>query len=197
MKQNTRAGLHSDRLAVTEAFVIERSGPIHDFQGVVRRRPLADVLHADEVRLPLMRREKNFLIIVAWIALGLNIEETKLSRVKTAAQIFAGKDVGVIPPASARLRRERILPRGAWSNHRCSFFHGPVHFRWNVKAMPVDELGNVTVVADIDGDSLAFLHAQQRPRRAPVVTDRLNDLFRRHLDFDRTDTERNRRYVAR
>src|SRR5262245_65435023 len=99
MKQNTRAGLHSDRLAVTEGFVVERSGPIHDFQAVVRRRPLSDVLHADEVRLPLMRREKNFSIIVAWISVGFNIEETKLSRVKTAAQVFVCKGVSVLPPA--------------------------------------------------------------------------------------------------
>src|SRR5215475_8150379 len=178
MKQNALAGFHSDRLAVTEGFVVERSSAIHDFQAVVRRRPLSDILHAYELRLPLMRREKNFLIIVAGIALRLDIEETKLSRVKAAAQIFAGKGVGVVPPASGRLRRERIFLRGAWSNHRCSLFHGAVHFRWNIKAMPVHKLRNIGVVSDVDGDLLSFFDAKQRTGRAAIIADSLNDLVR-------------------
>src|SRR5215475_15476967 len=128
MKQNALAGLYPDRLAVTQCFVVEGGGMIHDLQAVVGWRPLSYVLHAYKHRIPLMRREKNFLIIAAWIALGLDVEETKLSRVKASPQIFAGKGMSVIPPASARLRRERILPRASGGNHRRSFLHRAVDF---------------------------------------------------------------------
>ena len=52
-----------------------------------------------------MHREKNFLVIMAGIVFRLDIEEAKLSGIEAAAQIFAGKGVGVIPAGSARLRQ--------------------------------------------------------------------------------------------
>jgi hypothetical protein len=62
-----------------------------------------------------MRREKNFLIIIARVVFGLDIEEAKLSRVEATVEIFASGSVSVIPAGAARLRLERILPRCAGS----------------------------------------------------------------------------------
>src|SRR5437773_1445123 len=100
MKQDALAGFHSNRLAMTEGFVVERSGAIHDLHAVVRRRPLSYVLHADEFRIPLMRREKNFSVVIAGVAFGLDVKKTKLSGVQATAQIVAGDSVGVIPAGS-------------------------------------------------------------------------------------------------
>src|SRR5215475_9770248 len=178
MKQNTLAGLYPDRIAVTQCFVVEGGGMIHDLQAIVRRRPFSYVLHAYKHRIPLMRGEKNFPVVIARITFRLDVKKSKLSRIQAAPEVFAGEGMGVIPTTSARLRRERILPRGAWSNHRCSLFHGAVHFRWNVKAVPVHKLRNIGVVSDVDGDLLSFFDAKQRTGRAAVIADRLNDLVR-------------------
>lgn len=62
--------------------------------------------------------------------------------------------------------------------------------------MAVHELWNVTVVLDIDGDLLPLFDAKQRTGRAAVVADRLNDLLRGNLDFDRSNAQRNARRIA-
>src|SRR6266480_5425855 len=160
---------------MAERFAIERRGSIHHLHAVVRRRPLFYVLHADEFRIPLMRREKNFLVIIAGIVFGFDVEEAKLSGVQAAAQIFAGEGMGVIPAGSAGLRGERILTRTSRGHHRRPFFHRAVDFRRHVEAVPMHELGNVAVVVYVHDDSLAFLHAQQRSRCAAVVAGRLED----------------------
>ena len=141
---------------MTERFVVDGGGVIHDFHAVVRWRPFSDVLHADEFRLPLMRREKNFLIIIAGIVFWLDVEEAELSGVQATAQIVAGEGMGVIPAGSTRLRGERILARSSSRNHRCSFFHRAVHFRRHVKSMPMHELRHVAIVFYVDDDSLTF-----------------------------------------
>ena len=92
-------------------------------------------------------------------------------------QVFSGKRVCVIPTRSSRLCRERILARSPGRNHRCTFLHRAVHFRGHIKPMPMHQFGHVAVVFNIDDDSLAFLHAQQRSGRTAVIADRSNGLF--------------------
>src|SRR6267378_7488752 len=93
VKQNAIASAHADRLAVSKRFVIDRGGLIHNLHTVVRRRPFSYVLHADEFRIPLMRREKNFLVIIAWIVFGLDVKKAKLTGIQATAQVFAGEGV--------------------------------------------------------------------------------------------------------
>ena len=50
-------------------------------------------------------------------------------------------------------------------------------------------LGRVGVVDDIDGDRLAFLHAQDRPGRRAVVADGGEDAVGGKLDGDRGDAQ--------
>src|SRR5258705_2178306 len=111
VKQNAIASAHADRLAVSKRFVIDRGGLIQHLYRVVRRPPFSYVLHGDEFRIPLMRREKNFLVIIAGIVFRFDVEEAKLSGIQATAQVFAGEGVGVIPAGSAWLRCERILAR--------------------------------------------------------------------------------------
>src|SRR5262245_9808671 len=79
MKQDALSGAHADRLAMTKRFIVERCSSIHNFHAVVRRRPFSYVLHADEFRIPLMRREKNFLVIAPWIVFRFDVTEAKLT----------------------------------------------------------------------------------------------------------------------
>src|SRR5215813_8069234 len=109
MKQNALAVLYPDRLAVTQCFVVEGGGMVHHLQAVVRRRPLSYVLHAYKHRIPLMRGEKNFPVVIARITFRLNVKKSKLSRIQAAPEIFAGEGMGVIPTCTSRLCRERIL----------------------------------------------------------------------------------------
>ena len=161
---------------MSERFVIDRGGLIHNLHAVVRRRPFSYVLHADEFRIPLMRREKNFLVIIAWIVFGLDVKKAKLTGIQAAAQVFAGEGVGVIPAGSARLRRERILARTSRRHHRRPFFHRAVHFRRHVETVPMHQLGNVAVVTNSDGDLLAFFDAQQGSGGTAVIADSLDCL---------------------
>src|SRR5262245_63456941 len=109
-----------------------------------------------------MSGKKNFLIIIAWIVLRLDVEETELSRVKASAQIFAGKGMSVIPAAPARLRNERVLARASGGNHRRAFFHRAVHLRRHVKSMPRHQLGHVAIVCYLVDDYMPFLYVHHR-----------------------------------
>jgi len=48
-------------------------------------------------------------------------------------------------------------------------------------AVPVNELGHIGVVVDIDDRALAFLEPQQRARKLAVVERRRDDVIRRQL----------------
>ena len=87
MKQDPLTGFYADRLAVTERFIVERRGSVHDLHAVVGRRPFSYILHANEMRIPLVRGEKNFLIILAGIVFRLDVEEAELSGIQATAEL--------------------------------------------------------------------------------------------------------------
>ena len=55
--------------------------------------------------------------------------------------------------------------------------------------MPVDVFGGVGVVDDVDGDGLAFLHAEDRAGRRAVVADGGEDAVGGEFDGDGRDAE--------
>ena len=75
-----------------------------------------------------------------------------------------------------------------WNGRRVLFF-GAVDFGGDEEAVPVDELGRVGVVDDVDGDGLALLHAENRAGRCAVVADGGEDAVRREFDSDGRDAE--------
>ena len=51
------------------------------------------------------------------------------------------------------------------------------------------ELGNVAVIFYVHDHSLAFLDTEQRSRRTAVVSDRLDYLLWRKVEFDGSDVK--------
>ncbi len=68
-------------------------------------------------------------------------------------------------------------------------FFDAVDFGGDEQAVPVDELGGVGVVDDVDGDGLAFLHAQDGAGGCAVVADGGEDAVGGELDGDGRDAE--------
>jgi len=62
-----------------QGFVVEGCGSIHNFEAVIGRWPLSQVLHADEFWIPLVSHDKDLLVISAEIVLGFDLEKSKLS----------------------------------------------------------------------------------------------------------------------
>jgi hypothetical protein len=52
----------------------------NNFEAIVWRRPLADILHADPTRLPMMHSQENLLIVTARLARRINNQEAIHSR---------------------------------------------------------------------------------------------------------------------
>ena len=100
MKEDTLTSFYADRFAMAQCFVIKGCRSIHNFEAVIRRWPLSQILHADEFRIPLMHGNKNLLVIFAGIVFRFDVEESKLSRIQATTQIFTGKGVSVIPAGS-------------------------------------------------------------------------------------------------
>src|SRR5581483_886182 len=76
----------------------------------------------DNKSLPMMGGEKNFLIVIAWLALGLHVKESVLPVVRAACQIGHRHAMGVIPARAGRRRREYDAPVPVGRNRRAAFF---------------------------------------------------------------------------
>ena len=84
----------------------ESRGVVHDLQAVIRRRPLAQVLHTDPHAFPAASREQYLAIVVAGLPrLGLNDEKAELARVGAAREVRHRHCVAVIPARARGLRR--------------------------------------------------------------------------------------------
>ena len=91
----------------------------------------------------------------------------------------AGHDVGVVEAETRRLRHEGDAAHAVRRNEGRAFLGRAVDLARNHLAVPVHQLGRVGVVVDIDDDALAFLEAQQRPRKLAVVERRRDDMVGR------------------
>src|SRR5215475_550401 len=112
-KQRALAFTYADRLAVSEHPVVERSRCVQHLEAVVRRRSLADVLHAHPPRLPVMGGKQDLLVVTAGIIRRLDNEKTKKARIETAREIRPGRVVAVVPPRPGWLRGECVALRRA------------------------------------------------------------------------------------
>ena len=77
--------------------------------------------------------------------------------------------MSVIEAKTCRTRRESDSSFAVCGNVRCTFFRRPVYIHRHHLAVPVQLFGNISVIDDIHRHRLAFLEADQRPRKLSVV----------------------------
>ena len=88
MKEDALAGLYADWFAMAQHFVVKRRGSVHNFEAVIRRWSLSQILHADEFWIPLMRRDKDLLVISTRIVFGI-----RCGRIQTVRNTGSGVDL--------------------------------------------------------------------------------------------------------
>ena len=116
----------------------------------------------------MVRCKQHFLIVAAWIVRRLNDQEPVHPGIQASAQISPCHVMTVIPPRAGGLRRERVTLRAAALNHRRSFLHRAIGLRGHVKPMPVYDVVDIRVVADIDADLAAFARRSTGPGTMPL-----------------------------
>ena len=134
--------------------------------------------------------QQHLLVIAAGIARRLDDQEAVQSRVQASAQIGPGHVVAVVPPRARRLRDEFVALRAAARHHRRSFLHRAVGLRGQVETVPVHDVVDVGIVADIDADLAALAEAQHRARNRAVVGKGVDDLSGGELQPQRRDPQR-------
>src|SRR6516162_11011627 len=107
-----------------------------------------------------MHRDTDFLVIVSRVLGWLDNRETKLAGEAGPAQVPSGHGMRVIPAGACRFRRKAIAPVPMGGNCRRPFFNGSVYRRGDVLAVPVDRLGDVRFVEDVDRHRLSFLESE-------------------------------------
>ena len=85
-------------------------------------------------------------------------------------EIGSGADVSVIETESGGLGGERNSARAVGRNEGSALFGGAVDVRRDELSMPVELLGDVGVVVDVDGDGLSFFEPKQRAGKLAVVS---------------------------
>jgi hypothetical protein len=189
-EQHALAFADANGLAMAEHLVVEGCRFVEDLESVVGRRTLSQILHADPRAVPMVRGEQHFLVIAAAIAGRLDNQKAVHAGIEAARQIRPGNIVTVIPARARGPRRERVALRAAPLHHRRAFLHRAVGLRGQVEAMPVHDIVDVGVVADIDADLAAFPQPQDRTGHGAVVTERVDHPARRKLEPQRRDAQR-------
>ena len=134
--------------------------------------------------------QQHFLVVAAGIARRLDDQKAVKSSVQASPQIGAGDIVAVIPPGAGRFRRERVAPRATALHHRRSFLHRAVGLRGQVEPVPVHDVVDIAVVADVDADLAALAQPQYRTGHAIVVSEGLDHPAGGELEPQRRDPQR-------
>ena len=140
-------------------------------------------------RLPVADGEKELLVVVTGVGGGLDVDEAELAGIGALVQVGHGHGVGVVPARAEGRGGEAVAALAVGRNDGRAFFVDAVDFGGDGEAVPVDELGGVGVVDDVDGDGLAFLHAQDRAGRGAVVADGGEDAVLGEFDGDGRDAK--------
>src|SRR5260370_10073797 len=153
-----------DGLAWPERFVGEGSAIVGDLPAVVLRP------HVREGRLPVMRGEKDFLVIFPRFVLWLDVKKSELTGEPAPVEVFGSHDVRVIPARAGRLRNKRILAAAKSRNERSSLFFGAIDVGGDKLPIPMNEFGHIRVVLELKRRPLPSAHAQHRTCPLPVVS---------------------------
>jgi len=133
---------------------------------------------------------RTFPIVAAGIVDLLDDQEPVHPGVEAPPQIGPGDIVAVVPARAAGVCREGVAPDRPGLDHRRSLLHRAVGFRGHVEPVPVHDIVDVGVVADIDAHLVALAQPQRRARHLAVIGERVDHLARRELEPLRRDPQR-------
>jgi hypothetical protein len=181
MHQHALAFAHTNRIVESEKAAVDRR--------VFVPHHLEAVITAGDESVPVVQREKEFLIELPGIARCVDHEKTELPGVRGAVEVLAGEQVRVIPARARRIGREGVAPAAACGNRGRSFFHCAIDIGGNGETVPVNELFGIRVVHHVDRDGRALLQPEDWPRDSPVVRDGAHDPAGREFERERGDAQ--------
>src|ERR1700722_6064408 len=107
-------------------------------------------------RFKLVCGQKDFLIIATSLVIGLDVNDSKLSRVQPAIKVASGHHMGMHPTNPCRPGSELIADLPTRRHHDAFFFAGSIDFRGDELSMPMDKLRGVRVVKKLYRNLLAL-----------------------------------------
>jgi hypothetical protein len=138
----------------------------------------------------MMGGQQHLLVVAGGIVRRRDDQETVQSRVQAPPEIGRGHVVAVIPAGARRLRHERVTLHAAAHHHRRAFLHRAINLGRHVKAVPVHDIVDVAIVADVDADLAALPQPQHRSRHGAVVAEGVDDFPGGELEPQRRDAQR-------
>ena len=203
VEEDALAGFDAEGFAGAEGFVVNGVGHGADFEaigggveggGLLGLGAVAGVvvivLHVGhEEGLPVAEGEEVLLIVAAGIGGGVDVDEAELAGVGTFVEVGVGHGVGVVPAGAEGFGRELVAAVAAGWDEGGAFFFDSVDVGGDQHAVPVDQLGGVGVVDDVDGEGPALFHPQDWPGGCSVVADGGEDAVGGELDGDGLDAQ--------
>ena len=113
-----------------------------------------------EHRLKFLEDQEDFPIIVAGFAFGFDVDGTDLTAVLASVQVVTGHQMRVIETEASGAWFERDPAHVVRRDVRRAFLGGAVNFDREELPMPVQLLGRVCVVVDVNGNGLVFFQSQ-------------------------------------
>ena len=143
-----------------------------------------------------MSREKQLLIILAGIALGFDVDESKLSRIGATHEVRHRHDVRVYESRARWLRRQPVpqMPMGRYL--KALLFFGAVEAGWYHLPVPVHQFRRRRVIDQVDGHRHALAKPNEGPGYCPVVTRGTDSMTFGDVHLDGTDAERDVRWTC-
>src|ERR1039457_3031742 len=98
--------------------------------------------------------------------LGFNVNRSDEAAVLACSQVRSSADVGVIEAKTRRPRHKGDSAAAVRRDERCTLFGRSIDVGRNELSVPVQLLGRIRLITNIDGDSLTFFKAKQQIGRA-------------------------------
>jgi hypothetical protein len=173
-----------ERLAKSQHLPIDRRKTILRIH-----RPIARPSH---LAIPVMQGKKDLLIERLGTPSVSRVDHQKpmQSRILPLFQILPGKSMRVIPAKPARRGRKGVASVASGRNHRRPLLHRAIQVRRQKKPMPMHDLFAPRPVRHIDRHRFPLAKPQQRPRHLPVISHRLDAVFRRNFQGVRRNFKR-------
>ncbi len=207
MWNRTRSpSFYADRLAIAERLAVDAEALIPDLPSVGfgilvlffpcgffsagRNVGVVHFLRGGEEGLPLVGGEKNFLIGLAGVGFGLDVDEAELPGVGSAIQIRHGHRVRMDEARAGWLGREAVTQMSVGGNGEAFLFGRAIDIGQHHQPVPVNKTGGIGIVEQVDRDGDAFPQSDQRTRNLPVVADGTNGVILRDVRQHRPDAQR-------
>ncbi len=213
VEEDTLAGFDADGLAVAEHLAVDGEGGVADLVAVGHsagergfhgglacvfdrfdgggggEEVHGHVSAAAEGWLELFEGEEDFAVVGAGVVGGLDVDGTGEAVVLTGGEVGSGADVGVIEADAGGTRSELDAACAVGGDVGGAFFGCAVYVGGNELAVPVELLGDVGVVVDVDGDGLALFEAEERAGELAVVSGGGDDAVGREFNGAGGDAE--------